>query len=113
MIRVLIQKWEESERGWGTRPDGYSIHPSEEARSSYVKAYNDALPAEAPDEYERPSGAPYWVEMDVTPFIDGVVVKELGTCIRVYRHHSNYGGYPGHGGTDGWMNIGERPRPVG
>lgn len=23
---VICQKWEESERGWGTRPNGYSLH---------------------------------------------------------------------------------------
>ncbi len=23
---VIIQNWEESERGWGTRPDGWTIH---------------------------------------------------------------------------------------
>ena len=32
---VVVQKWEESERGWGTRPDGFSLHLTE----AYIQAF--------------------------------------------------------------------------
>lgn len=50
-VYVLI--WEESERGWGVRPDGYSFHRSVENAEAYVKEYVEALPTAIPDEYER------------------------------------------------------------
>lgn len=37
MPQVIVQKWEESERGWGTRPDGYSIHPDDAARKRFMR----------------------------------------------------------------------------
>lgn len=51
---VLAMKWEESERGWGTRPDGYSFHLTEADYDAYIKAFWDRQPKEVPDEYERP-----------------------------------------------------------
>lgn len=57
--RVWCQGWEESERGWGTRPDGYSLHLTQEDVKLYIKAYADSLPPEVPDEYSRPAGSPY------------------------------------------------------
>ena len=91
-MKVVVQKWEESERGWGTRPDGYSIHPSEEARERYVKAYWAKMPDEVQDEYSRPKGTPYTAEVDVTfAGKDG---------LRFWENK-----YPGDGGTDGWCNA--------
>jgi hypothetical protein len=34
---VIRQEWEESERGWGCRPDGYSLHLDKEDRNTYIK----------------------------------------------------------------------------
>ncbi len=31
--------WTESEAGWGKRPDGYSLHESQEDATAYIKAY--------------------------------------------------------------------------
>lgn len=64
-MNVIVQRWEESERGWGVRPDGYSIHPTEEARVLFCKAYWDTMPSEVPEEYSRESGAPYLASVDV------------------------------------------------
>jgi hypothetical protein len=94
-IRVLVQKWEESERGWGTRPDGYSIHPDEAALERYLEAYYATLPKEVPDEYERKCGMPYWAEVEVE--------GDIGDGKRVYKHVD--GGYPGDGGKDGWVVV--------
>ena len=38
--------WEESEQGWGTRPDGFSLHVTVDVGRAYVKAHNDSLPDE-------------------------------------------------------------------
>ena len=59
--RVVRLDWIESERGWGTRPDGYSLHLTQEDSKTYVKAYWDTMPDEVPDEYSRPDGPPYEV----------------------------------------------------
>lgn len=56
---VVVQKWEESERGWGVRPDGYSIHLTEEDRVAYIDDYCKDRTGPVPDEYDRPCGKPY------------------------------------------------------
>jgi hypothetical protein len=56
---VLCQVWEESEQGWGVRPDGYSLHTSQEALTEYVKTYWEGMPEEPPTEYSRPEGFAY------------------------------------------------------
>lgn len=93
MPNVIVQKWEESERGWGTRPDGYSIHPDQAALTRFVKAYWDKMPKETPDEYSRPRGTPYQADVAEADFKgkDG---------IRFWENK-----YPGDGGKDGWRNA--------
>ena len=66
---VMVQLWEESERGWGTRPDGYSLHLTEEARKSYIEDYWASMPDEVPDEYSRPCGSPYVASVNEKTFI--------------------------------------------
>lgn len=59
-----VVMWEESERGWGIRPDGCSVHLSEEKALNFIKSQQDALPkGYVPDEYSRPSGNPRLVEV--------------------------------------------------
>jgi hypothetical protein len=58
-MTLVVQPWEESERGWGIRPDGYSIHLNETDRKRFVKEYWEEQPDYVPDEYSRPSGNPY------------------------------------------------------
>ena len=61
-IQLIIQQWEESEyeEGWGAtvRPDGFSIHRSQDALSSFIQGYWDTTPdkvnGRAPDRYSRP-----------------------------------------------------------
>lgn len=77
---VWIQKWEESEAGWGVRPDGYTIH----ARREDITAFLDRMrlreaaagfgPDNVPHEYTRPSGEPYQAEI-----VDPVVLAQLTT----------------------------------
>jgi hypothetical protein len=93
MPTVVVQKWEESERGFGTRPDGFSLHLSEEDRVEYVRKYWASMPDEAPDEYSRPDGSPYLADVD----------EETLELIRKSEHGiMRTGPLPGSGGSDGW-----------
>ena len=57
-----LQVWDESESGWGVRPDGYSLHLTEEDAKAYVKQYwNEEKKrnpsGSIPHEYSRESGS--------------------------------------------------------
>lgn len=99
-ITVVVQKWEESERNWGTRPDGFSVHLSEADRLAYITAYWDSLPSEVPDEYSRPHGTPYLAE--IAPGEEANFLKELAGK-KGLRYNGN--NYPGDGGSDGWKPV--------
>lgn len=60
---VYCQVWEESERGWGVRPDGYSLHVDAEIHEEYVKVFHESLPKEVPEEYSRIVGGLYACEV--------------------------------------------------
>jgi hypothetical protein len=64
MHQVLCQEWEESERGWGTRSDGFSLHLDQQALESFKRTYWASMPKNVPEEYSRPSGNPFLVEVD-------------------------------------------------
>jgi hypothetical protein len=51
---ICFMAWEESERGWGVRPDGCSLHLSAEEADCFIDKYNAELPDEVPDIYSRP-----------------------------------------------------------
>lgn len=95
--RVICQKWEESERGWGTRPDGFSLHLTETDRQAYIKAYWSSMPDAVPDEYERPDGTPYACLVDEATYRQ-VKARQYGA--RFYGQP-----LPGSGGTDGWVPM--------
>lgn len=94
---VVVQKWEESERGWGTRPDGYSLHFSKADCTRYIKEYWDEMPDVVPDEYSRPDGKPYLCDIDEKTYRK---VKRSKGGIRCFERA------PGSGGTDGWIPLG-------
>ncbi len=81
--KVIRQDWDESERGWGCRSDGCSLHLSIEDRDSYVRDYWSTMPDEAPDEYERPEGEPYAVYIEKELY-DQVAQSSNG--IRLSKH---------------------------
>lgn len=54
LLALYAIVWEESERGWGTRPDGYSLHNSKDEAIKFIRDYQSKLPKEVPDEYSRP-----------------------------------------------------------
>jgi hypothetical protein len=65
---VLCQEWEESEQGWGVRPDGCTLHLNEEGRVQFIDAYWARQPKEVPYEYSRESGRPYICLVDWETF---------------------------------------------
>jgi len=95
---AVCQKWEESERDWGTRPDGFSLHLSVEGLKKYIAAYWNSMPDAIPDEYSRPDGQPYPVGIS-----DEVMelLKENDGSARFYADYE----YPGSGGIDGWLPV--------
>jgi hypothetical protein len=58
LTKIVYVSWEESERGWGTRPDGCSLHLTEFDYKVFLKDYWRGMPEEVPDEYSRPAGNP-------------------------------------------------------
>lgn len=95
--KVIVQKWEESERSWGTRPDGFTMHLTKEHRDSFVQKHWDRMPDKVPDEYSRPAGEPYEAYVDNATY---EAVKASGDGM--WGDGNNY---PGSGGTDGWIKI--------
>ena len=72
---VIVQEWEESERGWGTRPDGATLHLTDSDRKLYIENYWKQMPKQVPDEYSRPClfAEPY------RAIIDNDLYKEIKT----------------------------------
>jgi len=83
MNKVYLQIWEESERGWGVRPDGCSIHLTLKDRNDYIsKIYEGRTLKKIPDEYERIVGNP------VEVFVSDLVYSEIigKNTIRLMEH---------------------------
>jgi hypothetical protein len=97
--KVIIQKWEESERGWGTRPDGWTMHLSEAHRVKFCEEFWARQPKGAvPDEYTRECGAPYEATVDEETYQE--LVAEKGSMW-------GEGKVPPFGmqGSDGWQSA--------
>lgn len=65
-MKVFAQLWEESERGWGTRPDGTTLHLTVADAEAFIADYNKRYNSEpeVPDEYTRAIGKPFEVDVD-------------------------------------------------
>lgn len=73
---AILQEWEESERGWGVRPDGATLHLTEEDRVRYVAGFNAEFNPptdDVPDEYRRVSGPARHVR--VTPAAYAALIR--------------------------------------
>lgn len=62
-MKVYYETWTESERGWGCRPDGCSLHISKDEYDRYVDSYWKKMPDEPPDEYSRPDGEGVYIDI--------------------------------------------------
>ncbi len=58
MRTMVIQNWEESERGWGVEEDGWSVHKTSADRDAFIAEYWESMPDATPSVYSRPSGSP-------------------------------------------------------
>lgn len=88
---VLVQEWEESERGWGVRPDGCSLHVSEEDRRLHIRLYYARLPDHAPDSYSRVTGSPYFAIVNDDVYKRIVEAKPAGGISLSPRERDNLG----------------------
>ena len=95
IAEIWIMEWEESERGWGTRPDGYSVHPSEAASRKWLADYWERMKeydrqqgygtGYVPDEYSRPYGDAFPLRVSS----DHKLVTDMGANgYRVWRSFS-------------------------
>lgn len=86
MNKAFMMSWIESERGWGTRPDGVSLHVSAEAYQTFLDAHWGTMPdGAAPECYSRPdSMTGKVVEVDV---VDEALFAELTAAqsMRFYK----------------------------
>lgn len=51
---VIRKNWIESERGWGQKPDGYSLHLTEEDMKEFIREHWAEWPDKVPDWYYGP-----------------------------------------------------------
>lgn len=80
-VTAVRQDWEESERGWGVRPDGYSLHKTVGDCQKYIKEYWAGMPSAVPDEYSRPCGSPRLVDVNREVYRS---IEKSKNGIRVY-----------------------------
>jgi hypothetical protein len=73
------------ERGWGTRPDGYSLHATTKEAEQYIEDYWEKMPDEVPEEYSRPCD-PKLLEVDEKTHEE--VQKKRN--MRIYQHQIPY-----------------------
>jgi hypothetical protein len=93
MPKVYCQLWEESEQGWGVRPDGYSLHLTEADAQAFIDAYwkeQHKREPEVPHEYSRPCGdghraTPYLAEVSRSVY---KAVKESANGTRSYDRNA-------------------------
>jgi hypothetical protein len=82
MTTMVVQEWLESELGWGTEHDGWSVHKTSEDLKTYVARYWQTMPDKTPSIYSRPVGSPELVEVPQT-LVDRVEASDYG--VRVYK----------------------------
>lgn len=69
-FNAIGQQWEESEAGWGNRPDGYTLHVDKDAHKTFLDADTKKKEEDfkktgvVPECYTRTSGAPFEVQLD-------------------------------------------------
>lgn len=88
---VIYQYWMESERGWGQRPDGFSIHLSSEDYKKFVEDYWASMPDEIPDEYSFPVAIPTIRSVPMGAYQELVAEKKEGRLgIRSFQSFENW-----------------------
>jgi len=88
-IQAILVEWTESERGWGIRPDGYSVHLTKQAADDYFKEYWDSMPKAAPDEYSRPADKSLWETIVIADELYNILVASRTGSVRLWQHPNN------------------------
>ena len=81
--QIIYVSWEESERGWGTRPDGSSLHLTIHDFRVFLKEYWDTLPDSPPSEYSRPADKPVIVYASPELYMQ---IQEENHGLRLSQH---------------------------
>lgn len=77
---IVMDTWTEYERGWGSRPDGMSIHLSVADHKEFVDEFNknhNNLPS-APDEYTTADNRPTAIDVEESLYQLLVALKAEG-----------------------------------
>lgn len=86
---VWMQRWEESEAGWGIREDGMSLHLTKESATDYIEQiYSDRDPTgPVPHEYSRRDGEAIQVELLSYELYNKIIENDgmIRTCKSLYR----------------------------
>jgi len=53
-MRIYAMAWEEKERGWGHRPDGWSLHLTSDDYDRHLERHSASTPWPLPEEYSFP-----------------------------------------------------------
>lgn len=85
MNKVILQLWEESERGWGVRPDGCSMHIDNTNRDKYVRDVYKDRTDDVPDSYERVIGEP--IEAFIEDGLYEIIKRD--SSVRLLEHELN------------------------
>lgn len=85
MKKVYLQYWEESERGWGIRPDGCSLHKTIEEHKIYIESIYKSreIDIEIPYEYDRIVGDSFEV------MIKEDLYEEVKNSLRLSQYEMN------------------------
>lgn len=86
MRNAILRFWEESEAGWGCRPDGVSLHKStgdaKQYETDYWKTEKEINPSGiTPHEYSRPCGSLTLVSIPTSLF-----KRIKGNGLRLWQH---------------------------
>jgi len=82
---IVAQRWEERERGWGRRPDGWSIHITSEDHKKFVDIHWGQRPkGPTPAEYSCPDGDPILKEVDEALYKQ-IADSDCGIWVRSIR----------------------------
>jgi hypothetical protein len=85
MNKCIFQYWEESERGYGVRPGGCSIHSSLEEHMNFINSIYSSRTDEVPQEYDRVVGDP------IVCFVSDEIFERilLDSSIRISENEKN------------------------
>lgn len=72
---VVCYEWIESERGWGQRPDGITLHLDNARATAFLEKYYADQPKEVPDEYSRHDGQPFVIDVDEATYSKVIASK--------------------------------------